>query len=67
MKQRVAIIGAGAAGLCAAKNAAADGQVQEVVVFEQTTQLGGTWVYTDKTGRDVHGLPIHSSMYRDMK
>lgn len=66
--KRVAIIGAGAAGLCAARHAAAAAdEVGEIVVFEQTAQLGGTWVYTDEIGRDANGLPLHSSMYRDMK
>lgn len=66
--KRVAIIGAGAAGLCAARlAAAASDDVREVVVFEQTDRIGGTWVYTDKIGVDANGLPLHSSMYRDMR
>jgi cation diffusion facilitator CzcD-associated flavoprotein CzcO len=65
--KRVAIIGAGAAGLCAARHAADSEKVKEIVVFEQTARLGGTWVYTEETNNDENGLPVHTSMYRDMK
>ncbi|EAT48105.1 AAEL000829-PA [Aedes aegypti] len=60
-RQRYCIIGAGAAGICAAKYALQAGG--DVVVFEQTDQIGGTWSYTDAVGKDRHGLDIHSSMY----
>uniref|UniRef100_A0A8D9C0F0 Uncharacterized protein n=1 Tax=Cacopsylla melanoneura TaxID=428564 RepID=A0A8D9C0F0_9HEMI len=29
--------------------------------------VGGTWVYTEQTGRDQYGLPVHSSMYKRLK
>lgn len=61
---KVCVIGAGAAGICAAKNADQFGC--EMIVFEQTCEIGGTWVYTDEVGKDKHGLDVHSSMYRGL-
>ena len=37
------------------------------VVFEQSSVVGGTWVYNEKTGQDQWGLPVHSSMYKSLK
>lgn len=62
---RICVIGAGAAGLCAARHTLAAGH--EVVVFEQTADVGGTWVYTDLVGKDEYGLPISTSMYRGLR
>lgn len=64
-KSRVAIIGAGYAGLCAAKYAIADGH--NVTVFEQTSNFGGTWWYTDQTGVDKYGIGIHTSLYEGLR
>ncbi|XP_055597164.1 senecionine N-oxygenase-like [Uranotaenia lowii] len=65
--KRYCVIGAGAAGICAAKYVLQEPVgTAEVVVYEQTTQVGGTWVYTDKVGTDQNGLPIHSSMYEGL-
>lgn len=61
---KVAIIGAGIAGLAACKYCKA--AKLEFDCWEQTNNVGGTWVYTDKTGVDKHGLKIHSSMYRNL-
>lgn len=61
---KLCVIGAGAAGLCAAKNAI---EFEcEVTVFEQTDQIGGTWVYVDEVGKDRNGLDVHSSMYQGL-
>ena len=46
--QRVAVIGAGATGLCAAKNLLARGV--EVVVYELGSCIGGLWVYDNDNG-----------------
>ena len=63
--KKIAIIGAGAAGLCCAKHLCDEFLVR---VYEMTGGVGGTWVYTDKTGYDeTTGLPIHSSMYHNLK
>ncbi|XP_058460274.1 senecionine N-oxygenase-like [Malaya genurostris] len=63
-EQRYCVIGAGVAGVCAGKSALQNGG--QVVIFEQTDQIGGTWVYTDATGKDQNDLPIHSSMYEGL-
>ncbi|XP_039441096.1 uncharacterized protein LOC120421863 [Culex pipiens pallens] len=63
--KRYCIVGAGAGGLSCARHAADTGA--HVTVFEQTASVGGTWVYTDETGHDRYGLPVHSSMYRDLR
>lgn len=61
----IAVIGAGTAGLCAAKTALQHGC--EVTVFELSKQVGGTWVYSDQTGKDEYGLDIHTSMYQGLQ
>ena len=64
---RVCVIGVGAAGLCAVRHLAAAPDKFSVTAFEQASVLGGTWVYNEKTGKDEHGIPIHSSMYKNLK
>lgn len=61
----IGIVGAGLSGLCAAKYAKNSGH--SVTIFEQNSTIGGTWVYTDATGKDEYGLDIHSSMYHDLR
>ncbi|XP_056141217.1 uncharacterized protein LOC130117095 [Lampris incognitus] len=65
---RVAVVGAGAAGLCAARHILArlDSFVPPVV-YELTGHVGGTWFYEDRIRNYDNGLPIHSSMYRDLR
>ncbi|OCT90590.1 flavin-containing monooxygenase FMO GS-OX-like 4 [Xenopus laevis] len=64
-KLRVAVIGAGAAGLCCAHHLLATPSVYEApVVFETTGQVGGTWVYTEGSEISSH---VHSSMYRHLR
>ncbi|KAL5288528.1 hypothetical protein ACFFRR_009010 [Megaselia abdita] len=60
----ICIIGGGMAGICSAKHALDHGL--KVTVFEKTGNLGGTWVYNDKSGTDEYGLDIHSSMYKSL-
>jgi dimethylaniline monooxygenase (N-oxide forming) len=48
-KKRFAVIGAGAGGLCAAKNLIARGI--EPVIFEIGTRIGGLWAYENDSGR----------------
>lgn len=62
---RVAIIGGGASGLAAAKHCHDAGF--DCHVFEQTDKIGGVWNYTDKVGLDENGLPIMTSMYKNLK
>ena len=64
----VAVIGAGAAGLCAARHLSALGWPGlRLRVFEQAEFVGGTWVYTDTVDTDTRGLPVHSSMYSNLR
>lgn len=64
-KLKIAVIGAGMAGLCAAKYATISGH--SVTIFEQCAELGGTWIYREATGRDEYGLNIHTSMYHNLR
>ncbi|XP_028157836.1 senecionine N-oxygenase isoform X2 [Ostrinia furnacalis] len=64
---RVCVIGAGAAGLCAARHLLFEPSVGRVDILEQAAQLGGTWVYTEDVGYDDFGLPIHTSMYKSLR
>lgn len=58
MLQRVAVVGAGAAGLCAARHVLSrPGLFAPPVVFELSGHVGGTWCYEEP----------HSSMYRDLR
>ena len=66
---RVCVIGAGAAGLSAARHLtiASELDVFDVQVFEQSSRVGGTWVYSENTGIDERGFPIHSSIYWNLR
>ena len=64
---RVCVIGAGAAGLTAARHLTSQLDVFDVSVFEQASRVGGTWVYNENTGTDERGFPIHSSIYRNLR
>ncbi|XP_031634190.1 dimethylaniline monooxygenase [N-oxide-forming] 5-like [Contarinia nasturtii] len=61
---KIAVIGAGASGLAAAKNAIEQGHI--VDVFEKTGQLGGIWYYTDDIGFDEYEVEIHTPMYNQL-
>lgn len=62
----IGVIGGGAAGLCSARHILATSEMTPIV-WEQSTKVGGTWIYTQELGKDKHGLPIHSSMYESLK
>ena len=67
-KVKVAIIGAGPAGLCGLSHLSKFPDRFKVTAFEQIGSIGGTWVYTDETGiAKETGLPVHSSMYKNMR
>lgn len=66
-KKRVAIIGGGVCGLVAARHLGEPSCGTEYTLFEQSGCVGGTWVYSEKTGEDEFGLPIHSSMYKSLR
>ncbi|XP_029303457.1 flavin-containing monooxygenase FMO GS-OX-like 4 isoform X2 [Cottoperca gobio] len=66
--QRVAVVGAGAAGLCAARHILSRvNSFAPPVVFELTDNIGGTWCYDERVGTYDNGRPVHSSMYRDLR
>ena len=64
---RVCVIGAGAAGLSAARHLTSELDTFDVQVFEQSSCVGGTWVFTEDTGVDERGIPVHSSVYRNLR
>lgn len=55
--KRIAIIGAGAAGLCAAKHLLA--RDNEVTVFEIGSRIGGLWVYENDNGLSPAYRSLH--------
>jgi dimethylaniline monooxygenase (N-oxide forming) len=57
MTKRIAVIGAGAAGLCAAKHLKAKGM--EVVIYEIGSHVGGLWVYENDNGLSPAYLSLH--------
>uniref|UniRef100_A0A0K2THH7 Flavin-containing monooxygenase n=1 Tax=Lepeophtheirus salmonis TaxID=72036 RepID=A0A0K2THH7_LEPSM len=66
--KKIAIIGAGAAGVCAARRAVSLLRNWVPYVFELGSQVGGTWIYDDNVGINLStGDPIHSSMYKGLK
>lgn len=58
---RLCVIGAGTAGLTALRQGIQFGC--EVVAFEQSEKIGGTWVYDETIGKNKYGINVHSSMY----
>jgi dimethylaniline monooxygenase (N-oxide forming) len=70
-RKRVAVIGAGAAGLCAAKHLMARGV--EVIVFEMGSCIGGLWVYNNDNGmapayKSLHlNSEVAVTAYKDFK
>eukprot|EP00258_Populus_trichocarpa_P010879 XP_002319003.3 flavin-containing monooxygenase FMO GS-OX-like 4 [Populus trichocarpa] len=66
----VAVIGAGAAGLVAARELHREGH--KVVVFEKDDQVGGLWMYDPRVEPDPLGLDltrpvVHSSLYESLR
>lgn len=75
----VAVIGAGGAGLAMARYLCANQKLFKCIVYEQGSQVGGTWIYGDEkwpdkklTGREIikemtENDKIHSSMYKSLR
>ncbi len=57
MQKRFAVVGAGAGGLCAAKNLVAQGF--EVTIFEVGSHIGGLWVYENDSGLSPAYRSLH--------
>ncbi len=61
---RVAIVGAGPAGLCALRRLLVDHPSSfDPVVFERNDSIGGVWLYTEDTDK----IPLHSAIYCSMR
>ncbi|XWS49771.1 hypothetical protein CRYUN_Cryun12cG0031200 [Craigia yunnanensis] len=68
--RHVAVVGAGAAGLVAARELHREGH--SVVVFERGNEVGGTWVYTPRVEPDPLGIDpnrpiVHTSVYSSLR
>uniref|UniRef100_A0A5B7C4S6 Flavin-containing monooxygenase n=1 Tax=Davidia involucrata TaxID=16924 RepID=A0A5B7C4S6_DAVIN len=68
--RNVAVIGAGAGGLVAARELRREGH--KVVVFESEEKVGGTWVYNPNTDSDPLGIDpsrnvVQSSLYASLR
>lgn len=61
---KVGVIGAGATGLISGKLLQDSGL--QFDIFDSNDSIGGTWIYTDNL-IDRHGLPVRSSMYKNLK
>ncbi|GAB0099094.1 Flavin-containing monooxygenase [Sergentomyia squamirostris] len=61
---KVCVIGAGVGGLCAARHSLEAGL--EVVVFEKSDEIGGIWVYSEETDKDIYDLDVHTSRYQSL-
>ncbi|GLC56964.1 hypothetical protein PLESTB_001168300 [Pleodorina starrii] len=71
LSRRVAVIGAGAAGLVAARELRSEGH--DVTVLEQSPYVGGVWRYDPRTeAEDLLGVNpdrcrVHGSMYEKLR
>ncbi|XP_047083429.1 flavin-containing monooxygenase FMO GS-OX-like 2 isoform X2 [Lolium rigidum] len=66
MPSRVAVIGAGAAGLVAARELRREGH--DPVIFERAAEVGGTWLYDPAASADPLGAgAVHSSLYASLR
>ncbi|KAL8042329.1 hypothetical protein ABFX02_09G044000 [Erythranthe guttata] len=69
--KKVCVIGAGPAGLVAARELRKEGH--DVVVMEQSHDVGGQWLYNPKVkeenplGQDCNFLKVHSSIYASLR
>lgn len=63
--RRIAVIGAGAAGLCCAKYLVQDG-FEDVTIFEIGTQIGGLWCYQNDNGLSSAYRTLHINTARDL-
>ncbi|XP_076891483.1 flavin-containing monooxygenase FMO GS-OX5-like [Bidens hawaiensis] len=67
---KVAVIGAGVTGLTAARELQRESH--QVVIFEKSHRLGGTWIYnprveSDPLGTDPTRDVVHGSMYKSLR
>nr|GEW45960.1 flavin-containing monooxygenase FMO GS-OX5-like [Tanacetum cinerariifolium] len=67
---KVAVIGSGVAGLVTARELQRESH--QVVVFEKSRWLGGTWAYDPRVESDLLGLDpnrdiVHGSLYKSLR
>ena len=62
MPIRVAVIGAGPAGIVMARYLLKEPELFTVVVYEKKASIGGVWVYEENTGLDSNG-PSYTQWY----
>ena len=68
MVRRVAVIGAGAAGLAVLRRFTARKEDFEVVCFEQLSNVGGLWNYCDNIDDPNHPTGSqYTAVYKHMK
>ena len=75
--RKVAIIGAGAAGLCMARYLSQNSRLFNYVIYEKAKEIGGTWVYDDNISSLKYGCSgiqnlkrseeVHTSMYKNLR
>lgn len=67
---KVAVIGAGVAGLAAARELLRHGH--QVTIYEKAAQIGGTWLYDPRVESDPLGVDpireiVHNSLYYSLR
>ena len=63
-KIRIAVVGAGPAGLCALRHLLCHhAETVEPIAFERNDRIGGVWLYTD----NICKTPLHSAVYDSMR
>ncbi len=63
----VVVIGAGPSGVMALRHLQGKPGIRSVVAYERAGQAGGNWVYTDNTGIDSDGFPVHQVVFLGMR
>ena len=75
----VAIIGAGAAGLCCARHFGGNPEHFKVQVFEKGSEVGGTWIFESSSSQGLKDVrekrsnaagdvaDVHSSVYKNLR
>ncbi|XP_060070492.1 dimethylaniline monooxygenase [N-oxide-forming] 2-like [Ylistrum balloti] len=64
--KRVAVIGAGISGLSTLTNLLSLDRKYIPTCFERGSDVGGVWQYNENTHTDEYGMPVFSSIYRDL-
>lgn len=65
--QRVCLVGAGVAGILSSNKLLQSNKKFDIIVFDKNSDVGGQWIYTDRTDVDEHGYPVTSNIYKYMR